>query len=50
MAFIQIIEFRTARADEIEAVLQEWQSETAGRRSAQRATFTQDRDSPSTYL
>ncbi|HEY1988588.1 MAG TPA: hypothetical protein VGG43_03925 [Acidimicrobiales bacterium] len=50
MAFVQIIELTTTRPDEVEALAAEWQAQTEGRRTAQRGTFTQDRDRPNTYL
>jgi hypothetical protein len=48
--FIQIIELSTSRPDEVEMLVEEWQAQTAGRRTAQRGTFTQDRDQPDTYV
>jgi len=50
MAFIQLIEIATDRPDEVEALVAEWREQTAGRRTAQRGTFTQDRERPNTYL
>ena len=50
MGFIQIIELRTTRPDAVEALVKEWQTQTAGRRTAQRGTFTRDRDRPDTYV
>ena len=50
MAFIQIIEFNTTRIDEIEAVMDEWVAKTDGKRKAQRASLTTDRDRPNTYV
>ncbi len=50
MAFVQIIEFTTTRPDEVEALVSEWRTKTAGRRTAQRATVTQDRERPNTYV
>ncbi len=50
MTFIQIIEMTTTRPDEVEALADEWQAETKGRRTARRGTFTQDRERPDTYL
>jgi hypothetical protein len=50
MAFIQLIEIATTRPDEVEALVAEWREQTAGRRTAQRGTFTQDRDRPNSYL
>jgi len=50
MAFIQIIEITTTQPDEVEALVSEWRTKTAGRRTAQRGTFTQDRERPNTYV
>ncbi|MGD0219609.1 MAG: hypothetical protein ABSC73_04000 [Acidimicrobiales bacterium] len=50
MAFVQIIEFTTTRPDEVEALVSEWRTKTAGRRTAQRGTFTQDRERPNTCI
>jgi hypothetical protein len=50
MAFIQLIEFVTTRPDEVEALVTEWRAQTAGRRTALRGSFTQDRERPNTYL
>ena len=50
MAFIQVIEITTTRPDEVEALVGEWRMKTGGRRTAQRGTFTQDRERPNTYI
>jgi len=50
MAFVQIIEFETARPDEVEALVDEWRAKTEGSRTAQRGTLTRDRDRPNTYV
>lgn len=50
MAFIQIIEIETSRPDEVEALVGEWRAQTAGKRTAQRGTFTRDRDRAKTYV
>ncbi len=50
MPFIQVIEMTTTRADEVEALVSEWRAETEGRRTAQRGTFTKDRDLPDVYV
>ncbi|MGP0110652.1 MAG: hypothetical protein ACLPR9_17650 [Acidimicrobiales bacterium] len=50
MAFIQVIEITTTRPDDVEALVGEWRTKTAGRRTAQRGTFTQDRERPNTYI
>ena len=50
MAFIQVIEVSTTRPDEVLALVEEWGAQTEGRRTAQRGTFTADRDRPNTYV
>ena len=50
MGFIQIIEIETARPEDVEALVSEWRTATEGSRSAQRGTFTRDRDRPNTYV
>ena len=50
MSFIQIMEMVTTQPDEVQALADEWMAATAGRRTAQRGTFTKDRDRPNTYL
>ena len=50
MAFIQLIEITTTRPDAVEALVSEWRMKTSGRRTAQRGTFTQDRERPNTYV
>jgi hypothetical protein len=50
MAFIQLIEFSTSRADEIEALVDQWISQTQGQRLARRGTMTEDRDRPGVYV
>ncbi|MEV8100027.1 hypothetical protein [Kitasatospora sp. NPDC085879] len=50
MAFIQIIEYRTSRIDEFNALLDSWVEKNAGRRVATRAVETRDRDAENVYL
>jgi hypothetical protein len=50
MAFIQIIECRTDRYDELMALEQEWQQATEGRRTLRRAIVTRDRNDPERHL
>ena len=50
MPFIQIIEMTTTRPDEVEALVKEWRAQTEGRRTAQRGTFTRDRDRANVYV
>ncbi|MGO9961955.1 MAG: hypothetical protein ACLPUG_00830 [Acidimicrobiales bacterium] len=48
MAFIQLIEITTTQPDAVEALVSEWRTKSSGRRTAQRGTFTQDRERPHT--
>ncbi len=50
MSFIQIIEFTSSRADELNAALDEWLERTQGKRTATRGIQTRDRDRPNTYV
>ncbi|HVA10197.1 MAG TPA: hypothetical protein VNG12_26065 [Acidimicrobiales bacterium] len=50
MGFIQIIEIETTRSDEVEALVDSWREKTAGRRTAQRGTFTRDRDRSNVHV
>lgn len=50
MAFVQIIEFRTAKVDEMRAVGDEWEKVTEGKRKAGRRLLCQDRDNPGRYF
>ena len=47
---MQIIEFRTTRPDDVAALVDEWRSQTEGRRTAQRSTLTEDREQADTYI
>ena len=50
MAFIQIIEGRTSRGDEIDALSADLEDRTQGRFPARRSIRTQDRDDPSRFM
>ena len=50
MSFVQIIEFTTSRADELNTVLDEWLERTQGKRTATRGVQTRDRDRANTYV
>ena len=50
VAFIQVIEYRTARIDELNAAMDEWLAKTEGKRTSTRSTQAQDRDNPGTYV
>jgi hypothetical protein len=50
LTFIQVIEVSTTRPDDVLSLVEEWGAKTEGRRTAQRGTFTVDRDRPNTYI
>lgn len=50
MTFIQIIEYKTTRIDELNTVLDGWLEKTKGKRAATRGVQTQDRDVANTYV
>jgi quinol monooxygenase YgiN len=50
MSFMQIIEFRTSRIAEFEALENEWLEASKDWRTATRSVRTKDRDKPDTYL
>lgn len=50
MPFIQIIEYKTTRIDELNAALDGWLEATKGKRAASRGVQTQDRDAANTYV
>jgi hypothetical protein len=50
MKFLQTIEYRTTRFDDIEKLLDEYTSATEGRRTTARAVVGRNRERPDTYL
>ena len=48
--FVQIIEMKTSRYDEVDKLTDEWRAQTQGRRATGRAMVTKDRDTPNTYV
>jgi len=50
MPFIQIIEYKTTRIDELNTELDGWLEATKGKRAASRGVQTKDRDAANTYL
>ena len=50
MTFVQLIEFKTSRLDELNEILDQWMSETEGKRTATNALMMGDRDNPQTYV
>jgi hypothetical protein len=50
MGFVQVIEIISNRRGEIDELVAAWREQTEGRRLARRATLTEDRDRPGTYV
>lgn len=50
MRFMQIIEMKTTRREEVQALIDEWRITTAGRRTAQRAVTGRDREEDDAYV
>jgi hypothetical protein len=50
MGFVQVIEFRTDRADELLSLDQQWRDATAGKRTLRRSVFARDRNDPDRYV
>jgi hypothetical protein len=50
MEFIQIIECRTSRIEELKALEDEWEKATEGKRTLRRSIVTRDRKDPNRYL
>ena len=46
MAFIQIIEVKTSKLDEMRALDEQWEKATEGKRTARRSIVTTDRNDP----
>ena len=49
MAFVQIIQYRTSKVDEVRRVHDEWEAADSGG-ATQRALMCEDRDNPGQYL
>ena len=50
MGFVQIIEFRTSKIDEMEQVGSEWEAAAGDDRKARRRVLCKDRDNEGRYL
>jgi hypothetical protein len=50
MKFIQIIEYKTSKPDEIDQIMNDWMAATQGKRTPTRAVTGKDRDTTNTYL
>lgn len=47
--FVQLIEFRTTHRDEINALMDEWEAKTGGKRTATKAVLTAEHGAPERY-
>jgi hypothetical protein len=50
MGFVQIIEFRTSKIDEMQKVGDQWEKAAGTARQAQRRVLCEDRDNPGRYF
>jgi quinol monooxygenase YgiN len=50
MAFVQIIEFKTSKFDEMNKVADDWEAAVGESRTARRRVLCQDRDNPGRYF
>jgi hypothetical protein len=50
MAFIQIMQYQSSRADDVQAVVDEWERATEGKRTVVRRVLCQDRENPRQYF
>ena len=50
MKFLQTIEYRTTRIDEVEKLLDQYEAATKGTRTTERAVVGRDRERPDTYV
>ena len=50
MGFVQIIEFRTSKFEEMRKIGDEWEAAAGADRKARRRVFCQDRDNPGRYF
>jgi hypothetical protein len=50
MSFVQIVEMRSTRFEELQALAEEYFAATDGRRTLQRSYVTRDRNDPDRYL
>jgi len=50
MGFVQIIDFRTSKLDEMRALGEEWEAAAATDSKARRRVMCEDRDNPGRYL
>ena len=50
MSFVQIMEMRTKKVEEIQSLQREWEAATEGKRTLRRAVVGRDRNDPDRYL
>ena len=50
MGFVQVIEFRTSKIDEVQKVGEQWEEAAGTERRAQRRVLCEDRDNPGRYF
>jgi quinol monooxygenase YgiN len=50
VGFVQIIEIKTSRIEDLEALHEQWLADTEGVRTVMSERICQDRDNPGTYL
>jgi quinol monooxygenase YgiN len=50
MTFVQVIEYETDRADELDAVFDEWMKATEGKRTVLHEMHGQDREDPEHFV
>jgi len=50
MKFMQIIEYKTSRFDEVSRIMDDWMAQTTGRRAMGSAATGRDRDTADTYI
>jgi hypothetical protein len=50
MGFIQIIELRTSKIDELRALEEEWEKASEGKRTLRRSIIARDRNDPNRHL
>ena len=48
-SFVQIMQLKTSKVDEIRAAVDEWQKATEGKRTVERSAICRDRDNPGRY-
>jgi hypothetical protein len=50
MGFVQIIEARTSQVEQMQAVGEEWEKATEGKRKTRRRVITRDRENPGRHF